>query len=66
MENLIEIQVDPNEPSSVVKIGKGLKKKLTQQLVEFLSLNQDMFVWIHADMVGIHLEVMCHRLNIDP
>ena len=65
MEELIEIQLEPNEPSCVVKIGKGLKKELAQQLAKFLSLNQDIFAWTRADMVGIHLEVMCHRLNID-
>ena len=58
--------MDPNEPSRVFKIGKGLKKELTRQLTEFLSLNQDMFVWTHIDMVGIHLDVMCHLLNINP
>ena len=60
VEELIEIQVDPNKPSRVVKIDKGLKKELAQQLGEFLSLNQDVFTWTHADMVGIHPEVMCH------
>ena len=30
MEELTKIQVDPNEPSHVVKIDKGLKKELTQ------------------------------------
>ena len=65
MEELIEIQVDPNEPSRVFKIGRRLKGELAQQLVECLSLNQDMFAWIHANMVGIHPEVMLHRLNID-
>ena len=60
MEELTEIQVDPNEPSRVVKIGKGLKKELSQHLAEFLSYNQDMFAWIHIDMVGIHPKVMCH------
>ena len=34
--------------------------------MEFLSLNQDVFAWTHADMVGIHPKVMSHRLNIDP
>ena len=43
VEELIEIWVDPNEPSRVFKIGKGLKKELAQQLVEFLSFNQDVF-----------------------
>ena len=65
-EELTKIRVDPNEHSRVVKINKGLKKELTQQLAEFLSLNQDVFAWTHVDMVGIHPEVMCHRLNIDP
>ena len=65
MEELTEIQVNSNEPSCVVKIGKGLKRELTRQLTEFLSLNQDVFALTHADMVGIHPKVMCHRLNID-
>ena len=58
--------MDPNELSRVVKINKGLKKELAQQFTEFLSLNQDVFVWTHTDIVGIHPEVMCHQLNIDP
>ena len=45
VEELTEIQVDPNEPSCVVKIDKGLKKELAHQFSEFLSLNQDVFVW---------------------
>ena len=66
VKELTKIQVDSNEPSHVVKIGKGLKKELSQQFTEFLSLNQDVFKWRHADMVGIHPEIMCHQLNIDP
>ena len=66
IEELTEIQVDPNKPIRVVKIDKGLKNELAQQLTEFPSLNQDVFGWTHADMVGIHHEVICHWLNIDP
>ena len=65
VKKLTEIEVDPNKPSSIVKIGKGLKKELAQQLAKFLSLNQDVFAWTHTDMVRIHPEVMYHRLNID-
>ena len=60
MEELTETQVDPNEPICVVKIGKGLKKELVQQLIEFLSPNQDVFAWTHVDMIGIHPRVMFH------
>ena len=31
IEELIEVQVDPNEPSRVVKIDKGLQGELAQQ-----------------------------------
>ena len=65
VEELIDIQVDPNEPSYVIKISKGLSKELTQQLTEFLCCNQDIFTWTHADMVRIHPKIMCHWLNID-
>ena len=66
IEELTEIQVDSNEPNHVVKIVKGLKEELAQQFTEFLSLNQGVFAWRHADMGGIDPKVMCHRLNIDP
>ena len=66
VEELLEIQVDPNEPSHVIKIDKRLNKELAQQLTEFLRHNQDVFEWTHADMIGIHPEIMCHWLNIDP
>ena len=57
---LVEIQVDPYEPSRVVKISKSLGNELAQQLTDFLCRNQDVFAWMHIDMVGIHLEIMCH------
>ena len=66
MEELAEIQVDPNKLSRVIKIDKGLNGELAQQLAEFLFLNQDVFAWTHSDMVEIHPEVMCYQLNINP
>lgn len=60
IEELVEMQVDPNGPSRVVKIGKNLKNELVVPLVEFLKKNLDMFTWTHVDMVRIHLDVICH------
>ena len=54
VKELVNVQVNPNEPSRVIKIGKGLNKELAQQLIEFLCHNQDVFAWTHADMIGIH------------
>ena len=39
IEVLIEVRMDPNEPSRVVKISKGLKGNLAQQLMGFLFQN---------------------------
>ena len=39
VEELIAVQVDPNEPSSIIKIGKGLNNELAQQVTEFLCHN---------------------------
>ena len=66
VEELVDIQVDPNEPMRVIKIGKGLNNELAQHLTEFRRHNQDVFAWTHVDMIGIHPEIMCHWLNIDP
>ena len=66
VEGLIEMQVDPNELSWVIKIGKSLENELAKQLTELLKKNLDMLAWKHTDMVGIHPEIMCHRLNIEP
>ena len=66
VKEVVDVQVDPNEPSSVIKINKGLNKELAQQLMKFLCHKKDVFAWMHADMVRIHPKIMCHRLNIDP
>ena len=60
------MQVDSNEPIWVVKVGKNLKNDLVEPFVEFLKKNLDVFSWTYADMVRIHPDVMCHRLNINP
>ena len=65
VEELTEIQMDPNEPSRVVKIKKRVKEG-TSIVVHKISLNQYVFGWTLEEMVGIHPEVMCHRLNIHP
>ena len=59
IEELVEMQVDLNKLSRVVKIAKSLKSELVEPFIEFLKKNLDVFAWTHADMVGIH----CDTLN---
>lgn len=51
VEELIEVPVDPSESSHMLKIGKNLYGKLTNQLVSFLKNNLDVFAGTHSDMV---------------
>ena len=65
-EDTISILVDESDPSRALKIGSHLNLKIRDALVSLLKVNFDVFVWSHADMVGIDPKVMCHRLNINP
>lgn len=47
-------------------MGSHLTAELREQLARFLRVNLDVFAWFHDDMVGIDLDMMCHRLNINP
>ena len=49
-----------------LKLGKGLTPEVKSQLIDFLKVNLDMFVWNPEDMVGINPNVMLNPLNIDP
>ena len=50
----------------MLKLGENLSCELKEELTCFLIVNLDVFAWTHEDMVGIHPDVMCHRLNISP
>ena len=62
----LSILVDESDPSKELKIGEQLGPDLREILAAFLKNNLDVFAWNHSDMIGIHPEVMCHHLNIDP
>ncbi|EXB37477.1 hypothetical protein L484_001142 [Morus notabilis] len=66
IEQLIEVWVDEDEPTKVLKIGSVLTPTLRIEVDGFLKRNLDIFVWTHADMKGIDAKVMCHTLNADP
>ncbi|EXC25013.1 hypothetical protein L484_021883 [Morus notabilis] len=66
IEQLIEVQVDEDEPTKVLKVGSDLTPTLRNEVEGFLRGNLDVFVWTHANMKGIDAKVMCHILNVDP
>ena len=50
----------------MVKIGRSLNPQIRGAIIECLRRNRDVFAWSHQDMKGIHPDLICHRLNIDP
>ena len=47
-------------------IGSRLAEDLKSPLTHFLRQNKDVFAWKQADMGGIDLTVISHRLNVSP
>lgn len=37
-----------------------------EQVTNFLKTNQDLFAWAYEEMTGISLDVITHKLNVDP
>lgn len=43
-----------------------MEKWAKEQLVDFLRENTDTFAWKPDDMPGIDLEIITHKLNVNP
>ena len=66
IEDLVDLPVNDNKPSKVLKIRKNLFEKVREAISKFLRQNLDVFVWAHSDMEGIDPSGISHHLNIDP
>ena len=66
MESLDEVFIHPSLVDQKVQIGALMCLDLRQSLIDFLKLHHDCFAWSHTDMISIDLEVMVHRLQVDP
>lgn len=64
MEELWDVPLSNNQ-NKCIKTDNNLKTTIREQLLDFLRNNEEIFAWTHNDMMGINIEVMSHRLNID-
>ena len=39
---------------------------MRRRLIDFLRSNSNCFAWSHTDMPGIDLEIIMHKLQVDP
>ena len=65
-EVLEDIPLEEGNPEKFTRIGTSMKKKMKQDLVQFLRENIDVFAWSYEDMPGIDRNVITHRLNVYP
>ena len=66
VEGLVEVAVSEQGLTHELKLRENRSHELKEELTYFLKANLDVFVWTHEDMVRIHPDIICHRLNISP
>ena len=54
------------EPMKTTRVGTTMSADTTKKLVQFLKENLDIFAWSHKDMPGISIEIIQHKLDVDP
>ena len=66
IEELVEINLDPEDPNKKVMVGAQLTKVERERVAKCLEKNKDIFNWSHKDIQGVNPEEAEHCLNIDP
>ena len=49
-----------------IKISVHLNERQKREMIEFLTVFQDVFAWSYDDMPGISTDIVVHRLPTDP
>ncbi|XP_012844975.1 PREDICTED: uncharacterized protein LOC105965010 [Erythranthe guttata] len=64
-EELIEVEVIPDRPECITRIGSSLDGEMKEQLIGLLRDNSDVFAWKSEDLTGIDPSIMVHKLHIN-
>ena len=66
VEALETVELVDGEPMKTTRVGTTMSADTTKKLVQFLKENLDIFAWSHKDMPGISIEIIQHKLDVDP
>ena len=66
MEALETVELVNGQAIKTTRIGTTLSPGLRTKLIQFLKENLDVFAWSHEDMPSIALEIIQHKLNVNP
>ena len=62
----LERVIVADDPEKFFQVGAKLLSREKEQLVKFLRENIDVFTWSPHRALGIDLNFICHRLNVNP
>ncbi|XP_071933752.1 uncharacterized protein [Coffea arabica] len=66
LEETEKINIGTEDEVKEVQISIHLNKSQKKEMLEFLTMFQDVFAWSYDDMTGISTDVVVHRLPTDP
>lgn len=66
MENLDEVQTDPEFPDRVTFIRVHLTSPLCEEIISVLTEHRDCFTWSYGGMTGIDPSIIIHKLQVNP
>ena len=60
------IDLEDGEGKKEVKVGTGMTALICRGLVTLLEEYQDIFAWSYQDMPGLDLDIVQHKLPLNP
>ena len=60
------INLETEEGKKKVKVGTGMTAPICQGLITLLEEYQDIFAWSYQDMLGLDLDIVQHKLPLNP
>ena len=65
-EEMEVVNLGVGEERKEVKVGIDMSVKVRDELVALLQDYQDIFAWSYQDMLGLSLDIVQHRLPLNP
>ncbi|XP_027171525.1 uncharacterized protein LOC113771103 [Coffea eugenioides] len=66
LEETEKVNIGTEDEVKEVQISIHLNERQKKEMLEFLTMFQDVFAWSYDDMTGISTDVVVHRLPTDP
>jgi len=65
IEELVQLQLKP-KLGQCMHLNRDLTSHKHRRITDMLRRNMNLFAWQPSDMLGIHPNIICHKLTISP